>query len=140
VDYIITNHLIEHLTRGDGKKLLKECYRVMKPDGVIRISTPDARKITKEYIDMKIMDYRYMNVGVEQAEDETEAYYNLLLEGHKTIYCKTSLDNLLKQSGFTLLPSVTPFTSNSTVINSETLTTHPTVSLVIEAKKEADLG
>lgn len=41
VDYIFTEHMIEHVTYSDGQKMLKECQRVLKPGGRIRISTPN---------------------------------------------------------------------------------------------------
>lgn len=135
VDLIISNHLIEHLTKDEGFKLLKECHRVMKKDAVIRISTPDTLFLSKEYANGNIMDYRVMNVGVENADSEVEAYCALLLAGHKYLYDGRALDQMLKKAGFQLLPKVTPFTSNSEKIKKETITTHPTLSYVSEAKK-----
>lgn len=135
VDMIISNHLIEHLTREEGKKLLKECYRVLKPGGIIRISTPDTEVITKKYLEGNIWEYKYVNIGVENAHDEAEAYYNLLLAGHKTIYDRYALGSLLKDVGFKLLPSITPFTSQNETMRKETITSHPTISLIIEAEK-----
>jgi len=45
VDYIFTEHMIEHVTYTDGQKMLKECHRVLKPGGRIRVSTPNLRNI-----------------------------------------------------------------------------------------------
>ena len=33
--------MIEHLKYSDGQNMLKESFRVLKPKGKIRISTPD---------------------------------------------------------------------------------------------------
>lgn len=41
IDYITSEHLIEHITFLDGKLFLKECLRVLKPNGKVRITTPD---------------------------------------------------------------------------------------------------
>jgi len=38
VDYILANHFIEHLK--DVKNCLNECWRVLKPDGIIEIIVP----------------------------------------------------------------------------------------------------
>lgn len=54
VDFIFHEHFIEHLTRDEGVRLTKECYRVLKPDGVLRIITPDLYLIAKDYLDNKI--------------------------------------------------------------------------------------
>lgn len=135
VDIIFSSHLIEHITREEGKKLLKECYRVLKKGGIIRFSTPDTQFITEKYIKGNIWEYKYINTGVEQATDDAEAYYNLLLAGHKTIYDEKSLKKLFETIGFKNIKRVNPFESRSETIRKETITTHPSISLVIEAEK-----
>jgi predicted SAM-dependent methyltransferase len=40
-DYIVAEHIIEHLTYGDAIKMLKECHRVLVGAGILRVSTPD---------------------------------------------------------------------------------------------------
>jgi len=37
---IYSEHLLEHFDAPDGVNLLKECYRVLKPGGVIRVAMP----------------------------------------------------------------------------------------------------
>jgi len=135
VSYIVSNHLIEHINREQGRRLLEECYRVLEKDGVIRISTPDAMKITGDYHNGNIMIYKYMNTGVENAHDEAEAYYNLLLSGHQTIYDAPSLISIMEEVGFKDVKSMGPFEYGSEKLKRETITTHPSVSMVIEAKK-----
>ncbi|OAQ38608.1 hypothetical protein A5893_14440 [Pedobacter psychrophilus] len=44
------SHVLEHFNKNDGKEFLKECYRVLKFKGVIRIAVPDLERIVKEYI------------------------------------------------------------------------------------------
>ena len=43
VSNIYQSHVIEHLPVKDVKELLIDCVRVLKPNGVIRICTPDAK-------------------------------------------------------------------------------------------------
>lgn len=133
VDLAFSSHLIEHLDRTQGEFLLKECYRVLKPGGILRVSTPDTQLITKKYLDGTIWDYKYINVGVEQAHDGAEAYYNLLLAGHKTIYDENSLTKLLEKAGFKEIKRCSPFESRSEVIKKQTITLHPSLSVVLEA-------
>ena len=40
VDFVYSEHMIEHLSYLDGLHMLKECYRIMRPGGVCRIVTP----------------------------------------------------------------------------------------------------
>ncbi|MGL4880978.1 MAG: class I SAM-dependent methyltransferase, partial [Waterburya sp.] len=41
-DFIFSEHFFEHLFLNEAVKLLKECRRILKPHGVIRIVVPDA--------------------------------------------------------------------------------------------------
>ena len=40
-DYVFSEHVIEHLTLERGERMLGECFRVLRPGGKLRISTPD---------------------------------------------------------------------------------------------------
>ncbi len=44
------SHVLEHFNKDDAKNFLKECYRVMAVDGVIRIVIPDLEQIVESYI------------------------------------------------------------------------------------------
>ncbi|MEM7338298.1 MAG: methyltransferase domain-containing protein [Actinomycetota bacterium] len=39
--YVFSEHMIEHISYVDGGRMLAECFRVLRPGGRIRISTPD---------------------------------------------------------------------------------------------------
>ena len=43
-DFVYTEHLIEHLTREQADHMLCECYRILKPGGVLRVVCPDLDK------------------------------------------------------------------------------------------------
>jgi len=38
---VYSEHIIEHVPYSAGASMLRECFRVLKPGGVLRISTPD---------------------------------------------------------------------------------------------------
>jgi predicted SAM-dependent methyltransferase len=44
------SHLLEHLKRIDARFLMKECFRVLRRGGVIRVAVPDLEKICKIYL------------------------------------------------------------------------------------------
>jgi SAM-dependent methyltransferase len=56
-DFIYTSHFIEHITLDAAKRLLEECHRVLKPNGVLRIVTPDFEKICEEYLLQKTLGF-----------------------------------------------------------------------------------
>ena len=49
VDFIFHEHLIEHLDEVDGYNFLHESYRILKPSGYLRISTPSFEGIAYCY-------------------------------------------------------------------------------------------
>ena len=49
-DVVYHSALLEHLRRSDAKAFLAECYRVLKPLGIIRVGVPDLEKICQIYL------------------------------------------------------------------------------------------
>lgn len=49
-DAVYHSHVLEHFTRDDGVHLIKECFRVLKHGGIIRVVVPDLENITRLYI------------------------------------------------------------------------------------------
>lgn len=133
VDIILASHFLEHLNREDGAKFIKECYRVLKPDGILRLAVPDAQLLASHYLAGTIMEFKHVNVGVDTAPDEAEAYYRLLLAGHQTIYDTKSLTAMLSEQWDVKICK--PFESTSTAIALQTISMYPTLSLYLEAKK-----
>jgi SAM-dependent methyltransferase len=48
-DFIYSEHMIEHIPYTAGQVMLEECYRVLKPGGTIRVSTPDLNFVVGLY-------------------------------------------------------------------------------------------
>jgi predicted SAM-dependent methyltransferase len=47
---VYASHLLEHIYLTEAKSLLKECFRVLKSQGVLRMVVPDLKAIINEYI------------------------------------------------------------------------------------------
>jgi SAM-dependent methyltransferase len=47
---IYSEHVLEHLQLEDARRLLRECQRVLAPEGILRIGVPDAEIYFKAYI------------------------------------------------------------------------------------------
>ena len=41
IDYIYSEHMIEHIRWDKGAFMLRECRRILKPGGKLRVATPD---------------------------------------------------------------------------------------------------
>lgn len=50
VEVVYHSHLLEHLKKQQAKVFLSECYRVLIPNGIIRIAVPDLEQITRSYL------------------------------------------------------------------------------------------
>lgn len=46
---VFAEHVIEHLSKEDAQSLLLECFRVLQKEGIVRLSTPDARRYLRSY-------------------------------------------------------------------------------------------
>jgi len=49
IDVIYHSHVLEHFSQHDAFIFLTECFRVLKPGGIIRIAVPDLEQIVNEY-------------------------------------------------------------------------------------------
>lgn len=97
---IFSEHLIEHIPRGDAERLLAECYRVLANGGVLRLSTPDAGRYLRSYAD----DQKFLHdpaFGPEPTIPMDRVNQMMREYGqHQWVYDGESLIILLKQSGF----------------------------------------
>jgi SAM-dependent methyltransferase len=50
VEIVYSSHLLEHLSPRHAQGLLKECYRVLVPRGIIRLVVPDLEKACRDYL------------------------------------------------------------------------------------------
>lgn len=48
-DFVYSSHVLEHFTADQGKALVEECYRVLKPGGMVRVVVPDLELSVNEY-------------------------------------------------------------------------------------------
>ena len=69
VDFLYNSHILEHFSKESAKKLLNECYRVLKPGGIIRVVIPDLKSLAEEYL--KAFNEHKLNPS-----DYNEANYN----------------------------------------------------------------
>jgi predicted SAM-dependent methyltransferase len=50
LEVVYHSHLLEHFPRSLAENFLGECYRVLRPQGVIRVVVPDLEKIARTYL------------------------------------------------------------------------------------------
>jgi predicted SAM-dependent methyltransferase len=101
VEYIYSEHFIEHMTRDQAKALLNECCRVLGAGGVLRISTPDLNKLVDVYLRKDLTEWRDM----DWCPHSPCALLNegMRLWGHQYVYDMEELRSLLMECGFSLV-------------------------------------
>jgi predicted SAM-dependent methyltransferase len=85
IEAIVLEEVIEHIPADKGRQLVRECYRVLKPSGHLRITTPDL-----EYLASDVLDR-------EQGHLINWVFYN---HGHEHIYTEDEVITLCKTAGF----------------------------------------
>ncbi|MBT0653035.1 class I SAM-dependent methyltransferase [Geomobilimonas luticola] len=50
-DVVYHSHLLEHLPLENALPFIKECFRVLKPGGIVRILVPDLEQIARLYLE-----------------------------------------------------------------------------------------
>jgi predicted SAM-dependent methyltransferase len=114
IDYVFTEHFIEHITYPQGLSMLKECHRVLKPGGKIRITTPDLAFLIALYNGSKTeQQQRYLEWATKEfipyAPSVRDAFvinnFFTCDWGHQFIYDRTSLPELMRTAGFNNITS-----------------------------------
>ena len=50
VDVVYHSHVLEHINKFEAEKFIADCFRVLKPGGIIRVVIPDLEQICLEYL------------------------------------------------------------------------------------------
>lgn len=107
-DYVYSEHMIEHITWSQGRLMLGECRRVLRPGGSIRVATPDLKVLLDLYTRPEepraaayikwITDTFLEDVDVyEPAFVINNAFENW---GHQFLYDAETMTMALRQAGF----------------------------------------
>jgi predicted SAM-dependent methyltransferase len=102
VDFVYSEHFLEHLSRGEAINFLKEIYRVLKPNGVLRISTPDLEALVNGYYKDNWDNLDWIESFGYEWIPTRGMMLNIALRdwGHKYIYDLKDLEFTGKLAGF----------------------------------------
>lgn len=80
-DVVYHSHVLEHFTKDKALLFLRECYRVLKPNGILRVAIPDLEQIARLYL--------------QKLEEGNEADYDwMMLEMYDQTVRNTSGGNM----------------------------------------------
>jgi predicted SAM-dependent methyltransferase len=107
VQYIFSEHMIEHISLKSGDDMLGECYRVLADGGKIRLATPDLANILSIYfstngdaIEYKSWAQRFNHFENDQSLECRLVNNFMHAWGHKFVYDERTLILLLQRNGF----------------------------------------
>jgi len=90
VDFLYSSHFLEHLEPTVARRVLKECHRVLRPGGVIRVCVPDLSAAVQFYLNGQ--------------RDRFLAYFftdrRLSRHRHRYMYDFELLKQIVTQAGF----------------------------------------
>ena len=130
VDVVYHSHVLEHLDRDVARKFIRECARVLRPGGLIRVVVPDFERYCRNYLHhvdlceekgglvigehdtlfdpMLLQSVRREAHGTSEQRPWRRFVENLLLgdarkrgETHQWMYDRFNLAALLQACGFT---------------------------------------
>lgn len=97
VDAIFHEHLLEHLPPAEGLALTRECHRLLRPGGILRIGVPDFGQYARSYAgDGGFVDIVRPDVPTPLLALSEVAYGY----GHRSLWDEATLVGLLEEIGF----------------------------------------
>lgn len=106
---ILAEHVIEHFTYLDGKTMMAECLRTLKPGGILRLSTPNICFYTDlfnpekfvKFVDSYVIPHQNLWVPYADEARATFVLNNLVRNWrHLFIYDYETIESLLTSVGF----------------------------------------
>ena len=104
--FVFAEHLIEHLTFAEGRRFCSEVFRILRPGGVVRLSTPDLQFLVRYYEDesaesQAFTEYHtteFLRLDVRsRALVVSNFFYDF---DHRLIYDWDLLVRLIREAGF----------------------------------------
>jgi len=159
VDYIVTSHFLEHFKKFETERIVQECFRILKNEGMIRIAVPNLEILADKYLKRDedffkkvfgLMNFSNTNLNsdLQFADMFMDNFYpscykikqkgfskilSFFVRAHFWMYDFESLKAMLKASGFVAVEKRS-FRERK-VPDLEILDVFPDTTLYVEAKK-----
>lgn len=120
-DYVFSEHLIEHLSYDTGRFMLRECFRIMRPGGRIRIATPHTERLVgllspvRDQLQLRYIDWisdKFFSEYTKPNRASIVVNNAFRSWGHQFLYDQETLRDALEEAGFVDVVSFVPGESN----------------------------
>ena len=100
IEAIHSSHVIEHLNKQDGINMVKECYRILEPGGVLTLCCPGmdqyiSRLLKNDFSDVRPHIITTLDTLVGELNHEE---YHM---SHRYLFNKDTIELWLLKAGFT---------------------------------------
>lgn len=128
-------HLVDQLPPDGLLFFLRECWRVLMPGGVFRLSIPDIPRLQVMATEQRLGFFDPLNDDIKNAKSQEEKLYFLTACGRYRAWAVDEMVSLMRESGFSRI-EVMPFRkTRSEHLRVETRDTLPDMSVFIEGNK-----
>lgn len=107
-DYVYSEHMIEHIPYPDAVRMMRECHRVLRRGGIVRIVTPDLSFLETLLVEplpprlQAYVEYAHAERRIDAPAPRGVYVFNHFMRawGHQFIYNHQVLADLLASAGF----------------------------------------
>lgn len=139
VDIVYSSHALEHFTREEGYRFLRECHRVLRPGGIIRIVVPDLKIQIADYMSGRVRADHFVESLLVLYPTQQHLLRRALLPftffPHKCMYDKETLLRVLREIGFVVYPK-NGFESDIEDIRNIEAVDRTENSVIVEGRKQ----
>lgn len=104
VDFMHTEDFIDQLNLEQAGRFLRECHRILKPGGVIRVLTPDVEQLARLYLhepeNLKALWRDHVGVPLRFGTAAEILNIGMRFAGHTFLYDAETFARLASDSGF----------------------------------------
>jgi predicted SAM-dependent methyltransferase len=104
VSRLYSSHVLEHFSYKDLVRLLSDCYRVLKPGGILDACVPDASIYVRAYVNPEGFDCNFLIYKPAVFSDLKIDWLNYIayMDGHhRYMFDQENLIRILVEAGFT---------------------------------------
>ena len=117
IDVIYSSHMMEHLHRDDAINFIRECHRVLRPKGILRLVLPDLKLNIESYLSSEDADKFMENLLIQPPRtksitDLAKLFFSGGFRAHQWMYDEKSLIKLLVECNFSNAVSLPPGKTN----------------------------
>lgn len=103
-DFVHSEDFLDQLPIQRAEVFIDECHRILRPDGVMRLLTPDLRELVELYLrnDPRLLELWETGVGLPLRTRTLGEVVNEGIRrcGHEFVYDETTLRALVEPRGF----------------------------------------